>query len=172
LSGVSKASITNNTITSTQQAGIMLGVDLPANVPTNNALIANNTLTNTNMGMSGVGPTYLGAIEVMAFAANGDVMAEQVSRHVFVNVNTVTNTQRAGIWIGNVHGGALNDNTVTNYGQGWNQAIYGDHLNDGLKPYLPDAFSSGVFKWCMGEFGNTGNNPPTNSACPPSASAK
>src|SRR5262249_23064329 len=53
LSGVSKASITNNTITNTQQAGIMLGVDLPANVPTNNALIANNTLTNTNMGMSG-----------------------------------------------------------------------------------------------------------------------
>jgi hypothetical protein len=174
LSGVSKASITNNTITNTQQAGIMLGVDLPANVPTNNALIANNTLTNTNMGMSGVGPTYLGAIEVMAFAANGDVMAEQVSRHVFINGNTVNTTQRAGIWIGNVHGGAMNDNNVSGAGLSGGNLGIDDHLNNGLQPYTQEAFTSAVLAWCVVEVGVTGKgfDPLVTTLCPGSTSAK
>jgi hypothetical protein len=155
--GVSNLSVTRNTIINTQQAGIYVDVELPANVPTDRTLIEGNTLTSTNMGMSGVSPKYLGAIEVMAFAANGDVMASQLSRHVFINKNTVDTTQRAGIWIGNVHGGAVNDNEIKRYGRANGNLGINPNLNDSLKPYLSQAFASALLAWCTADIASNGN---------------
>jgi hypothetical protein len=163
-SGVSNASITHNTITNTQQAGIVLGTDLPTNVPIDKTLIANNLLTNTNMGMSGVGQSYLGAIEIMAYATNGDVMATQLNHHAFINTNTVTNTQRAGIWIGNVHGGAVNDNRLSGIGLSLGNLGIDPHLNDGLKPYASQAFAAGVLAWCTVDVAT--NSPFFVNMCP------
>ena len=104
-SGVAGIEITGNTITNTQQAGIFLGTAPPQYGPVNGALIADNTLTATNMGMSGVGTDMLSAIEVMAFGSNGNVFGGQPSRKLFINRNTITTTERTGIWVGNVADG-------------------------------------------------------------------
>jgi hypothetical protein len=155
--GVSNLSITRNTVINTQQAGIYVGVQLPANVPTDRTLIEGNTLTGTNLGMSGVGPHYLGAIEVMAYAADGDVIAPQLSRHVFINKNTVDTTQRAGIWIGNVHGGAVNDNEIKRYGRANGNLGHDPKLNDGLGPNVGQAFASALLAWCTADIASNGN---------------
>jgi len=173
-SGVSKISITHNNITNTQQAGILIGANLPQNMPTSEILIGDNRLNSINMGMSGVGPTYLGAIQIMAAAANNNVLAGQVSQHVFVNGNTVDGTQRAGIWIGNVHGGAVENNNVSNAGQAGGNLGYNDHLNNGLKDYVAQAFAAGLLTWCTVDVGSSGNtiNGPVTSLCPGSTSTK
>jgi hypothetical protein len=168
-SGVSGVQITNNTISGTQQAGIALGSELPPNVPVNNTLIANNSVIRTNMGMSGVGQSMLGAIQIMAYATNGDVMGEPINRKVFVNGNTVTATQRVGIWIGNVRGGSVgDDNKVTEFGLGKGELGVENHLNDGLQPYAPTAFRQGSVAWCVADVSGTAFN-----ICPlPAAPAK
>ena len=62
-----------NHVIGTQQAGILLDVNLAAgktqttsNGPVNNVLITSNHLYSTNMGMSGVGQAMLGAIQMWA----------------------------------------------------------------------------------------------------------
>lgn len=149
LSGVVGAEITRNTISNTQQAGIYLGTAPPQFGPANDALIAENILTATNMGMSGVGTDMLGAIEVMAFGSNGNVFGGQPTRKVFINHNTVMTTERTGIWVGNVAEGEIDSaNVISDYGLSHGNLGLTPHLNDGLQPYAPIAFKRAVFGWC------------------------
>ena len=148
-SGVAGIEITGNTITNTQQAGIFLGTAPPQYGPVNGALIADNTLTATNMGMSGVGTDMLSAIEVMAFGSNGNVFGGQPSRKLFINRNTITTTERTGIWVGNVADGEIDSaNVIRDYALSHGNLGLTPHLNDGLEPYAPIAFKRAVFGWC------------------------
>jgi hypothetical protein len=82
---------------------------------------------------------------------------------------------RAGIWIGNVHGGAVNDNDIKRYGRAQGNLGVGFHLNDGLKPYLAQAFASALLAWCTVDVGSTGNRHDvvaTNLCLPGQPSAK
>lgn len=167
-SGVSGISITDNVLNGTQQGGIVLGTDLPTYAPVDNSLIANNQLFNTNMGMSGVGQSMLGAIEVMAYATSGDVMGEQLNHHVFVKNNFVSTTQRSAVWIGNVHGGTVEANQVIDSGLALGNLGIDSHLNDGLKSYAAEAFSKPLLAWCVTDV----SGPLFNMCYPPAGLAK
>ena len=168
--GVSGASITDNYVTGTQQAGIVLSTELPSNVPIDKTLIANNHLLLTNMGMSGVGQYSLGAIQIMAWATNGNVMGKQLNRFAFINGNTVIQTQRAGIWVANMRGGALDQlNIVGGYGLSASNFGIQSHLYNGMtQADLITGFSQAVFAWCTVDFSGR-----IYSLCnPPAAPAK
>jgi hypothetical protein len=154
--GVSGIEISGNHVIGTQQAGILLDVNLVAkkgttasNGPVNNALIANNHVYSTNMGMSGVGQEMLGAIQIMGYATDGNVLNKQVTQQVLLTGNTVSNTQRAGIWIGNAYSVAMGNNDVANFGLAGSDLGNSPHLNDGLLPYVHTAFTKAMLAWCV-----------------------
>jgi hypothetical protein len=155
-SGVGGIQITGNTITNTQQAGIFVGTSLPEYGPVYKVLIGDNTLTATNMGMTGVGTDMLGAIEVMSFGSGGEknggnVFGGQSNRKVFINRNTITTTERSGIWVGNAADGEVDStNVITQYNLSHGNLGLMPHLNDGLSPYASIAFKRAVFGWCNG----------------------
>ena len=111
------AHITQNTIYGTQQAGIYLGGANESDQmqPVSGVQVTNNTLTNTIIGPSGVGFDMLGAIEVMYYQ-NGQAVSIFPNNQVFINNNIIDTTLRSAIWVGNVDGGAVKQNTVNNYG--------------------------------------------------------
>jgi hypothetical protein len=159
-SGASGMEITGNIVTGTQQAGVAVDVNLQSKGatsqgPANNTVITNNHLYSTNMGMSGIGTAMLGAIQVMGYGVDGNVLNKQVTQRVVVTGNTVIGTQRTGIWIGNVYGMAVGGNTVANYN---GERGLGDltrlkeatHLADGLVPYVRTGFSKMILGWCVG----------------------
>ena len=154
--GVSGVEIAGNHVIGTQQAGILLDVNLAAgktqttsNGPVNNVLITSNHLYSTNMGMSGVGQAMLGAIQIMGYATDGNVLNKQVNQQALLTGNVVSNTQRAGIWIGNVYGATMGDNDVANFGLAGGDLGNSPHLNDGLLPYAHTAFTKAMLAWCV-----------------------
>ena len=148
-SGVGGIRISHNVITNTQQAGIFLGTDLPGNGPVIDALIADNRLTATNLGMSGVGTDMLGAIEVMSFSQAGGVITGQPNQKIFIRGNVISGTQRSGVWIANVNSGDVDaSNSISGYGQEKTSVGIDAHLNFGIGSSLVDAFRQQVVGWC------------------------
>jgi Right handed beta helix region len=147
-SGISGIRISKNIIANTQQAGIYVGSALPQNGPVNSALISENRLTSTNMGMSGVGTGMLGAIEVMSFSMSGQTLTGQPSQKIFITNNKISQTDRTGIWIANVRSGEVGQNDITGYNAAHGELGIDPHLNFGLESYAENAFQQEVLGWC------------------------
>lgn len=154
--GVSGLEITGNQVNGTQQAGILVDANLAtregattSNGPVNNTVITDNRLLSTNMGMSGVGPGMLGAIQIMGYSIYTDVLNKQVNQRAVVEGNTVSGTLRSGIWIGNVYGLSATNNRIMGYHAAGGDLGDGPHLNDGLLPYVRTGFSKPVLGWCV-----------------------
>src|SRR5882757_1259037 len=88
----------------------------------------------------------LGAIEVMYYA---DKKAQDTpfNKGIFVNNNTVTDTQRTGIWFGNVVGGAVKDNNLSGWGQSGGSLGTNTHLPDETQACASDLFKQGIVGW-------------------------
>lgn len=154
--GVSGLEITGNQINGTQQAGILVDANLvtreggtTSNGPVNNTVIVNNRLLSTNMGMSGVGPAMLGAIQIMGYSLTTDALTKQLNQRAVVAGNTVGGTQRSGIWIGNVYGLSAANNNIMGYHAAGGDLGDGPYLSDGLLPYVRTGFSKPVVAWCV-----------------------
>lgn len=150
--GVSGLEITDNDVNGTQQAGILVDANLAtkegattSNGPANNTVITNNRLLSTNMGMSGVGPAMLGAIQIMGYSLH----TKQLNQRAVVEGNTVGGTQRSGIWIGNVYGLSAANNSIMGFHAAGGDLGEGPHLNDGLLPYVHTGFSKAMLAWCV-----------------------
>ena len=151
------AHITQNTVSGTQQAGIYVGGLASGNVaqPVSNILITNNTLTNADIGPTGVNPEMLGAIEVMYYyGPNGQAIATSPNSEVFTSNNTIDGTLRSAIWIGNVAKGAVNQNTVSNFDLSNGSLGNDHHLNNGLEKCASALFRTGLVGWFNQGVGN------------------
>ena len=85
----------------------------------------------------------------MGYATDGNVLNKQVNQQALLTGNVVSNTQRAGIWIGNVYGATMGDNDVANFGLAGGDLGNSPHLNDGLLPYAHTAFTKAMLAWCV-----------------------
>jgi hypothetical protein len=115
LSGHTGVRITNNTLTSIQEAAILCGTTGTFG-PLNNIVIENNTLNQTNLGTGVVGDTMLAAIQIFTVNSNTDLIVTEPNRNISVTNNHITDTPRTGIWIMNVAGGAVSGNVLQNTG--------------------------------------------------------
>jgi hypothetical protein len=115
LSGHTGVRITNNTLTSIQEAGILCGTTGTFG-PLNNIAIEHNTLNQTNLGTGVVGDFMLAAIQIYTVNSNTDLIVTEPNQNISVTNNHITDTPRTGIWIMNVAGGAVSGNVLQKTG--------------------------------------------------------
>jgi hypothetical protein len=115
LSGHTGVRITNNTLTSIQEAGILCGTTGTFG-PLNNIAIEHNTLNQTNLGTGVVGDFMLAAIQIYTVNSNTDLIVTEPNQNISVTNNHITDTPRTGIWMMNVAGGAVSGNVLQNTG--------------------------------------------------------
>jgi hypothetical protein len=133
LSGHTGVSITNNTLTSIQEAGIICGTGGGYGL-LSNLTIANNTLNQTNLGTGVVGGTMLAAIQILTTTtnSNGYPILTQPNQNINIWNNQITGTPRTGIWVMNVSGGVISGNVL-------NHTAY--HPWPPLKSTIPGQFN-------------------------------
>ena len=115
LSGHTGVSITSNTLTSIQEAGIICGTGDDYGL-LSNLTIANNTLNQTNLGTGVVGGTMLAAIQILTTNSDGDLILTQPNQNIYISNNQITGTPRTGIWVMNVSGGGISGNVLKHTG--------------------------------------------------------
>jgi hypothetical protein len=115
LSGHTGVSITNNTLSSIQEAGIICGTGDDYGL-LSNLTIANNTLNQTNLGTGVVGGTMLAAIQILTTNSDGDLILTQSNQNVNITNNQITGTPRTGIWVMNVSSGVISGNVLKHTG--------------------------------------------------------
>jgi Right handed beta helix region len=117
LSGHTGVSITNNTLTSIQEAGIICGTGSDSDYGLlSNFTISNNTLNQTNLGTGVVGGTMLAAIQILTTNAAGDLILTQPNQNINISNNQITSTPRTGIWVMNVSSGVISGNVLHHTG--------------------------------------------------------
>ena len=142
LSGMSGVRVAGNTITGTQQAGILLNNSLFGKEdfgPSSGDAITDNTLMQTNMGLAGIGSGMLGTIEVVTISGLGRVVGTEPNFTITITGNKTSDTPRSGIWLQNIASGTVSDNAIACTGQ--NPAV-GEHptLPTGLR--LPSDYKT------------------------------
>jgi hypothetical protein len=115
LSGHTGVSITNNTLTSIQEAGIICGTGGDFGL-LSNLTIANNTLNQTNLGTGVVGDTMLAAIQILTTNSDDDLILTQSNQNINMTNNQITGTPRTGIWVMNVSSGLISGNVLKHTG--------------------------------------------------------
>jgi hypothetical protein len=115
LSGHTGVTITNNTLTSIQEAGIICGTGGDYGL-LSNLTIANNTLTHTNLGTGVVGGTMLAAIQILTTNSDGYLILTQPNQNINITNNQITSTPRTGIWVMNVSSGVISGNVLKHTG--------------------------------------------------------
>jgi hypothetical protein len=115
LSGHTGVSITNNTLTSIQEAGVICGTGGDYGL-LSNLTIANNTLNQTNLGTGVVGGTMLAAIQILTTDSDGYLILTQPNQNINITNNQITGTPRTGIWVMNVSSGVISGNVLKHTG--------------------------------------------------------
>jgi Right handed beta helix region len=115
LSGETGVIITNNTLTSIQEAGIICGTGGDYGL-LSNLTIANNTLNHTNLGTGVVGDTMLAAIQILTTNSYDDLILTQPNQNINITNNQITGTPRTGIWVMNVSSGVISGNVLKHTG--------------------------------------------------------
>lgn len=115
LSGHTGVTITNNTLTSIQEAGIICGTGSDYGL-LSNLTIANNTLNHTNLGTGIVGGTMLAAIQILTTNSDGYLILTQPNQNINITNNQITSTPRTGIWVMNVSSGVISGNVLKHTG--------------------------------------------------------
>jgi hypothetical protein len=115
LSGETGVTITNNTLTSIQEAGIICGTGGDYGL-LSNLTIANNTLNRTNLGTGVVGDTMLAAIQILTTNSHGYLILTQPNQNINITNNQITGTPRTGIWVMNVSSGVISGNVLKHTG--------------------------------------------------------
>jgi len=115
LSGHTGVSITNNTLTSIQEAGVICGTGGDYGL-LSNLTIANNTLNQTNLGTGVVGGTMLAAIQILTTNSDGYLILTQPNQNINITNNQITGTPRTGIWVMNVSSGVISGNVLKHTG--------------------------------------------------------
>jgi hypothetical protein len=115
LSGYTGVSITNNTLTSIQEAGIICGTGGDYGL-LSNVRIANNKLDQTNLGTGVVGDTMLAAIQIFTTNSTGYLILTQPNQNIDITDNQITGTPRTGISVMNVSSGVISGNALKRTG--------------------------------------------------------
>jgi hypothetical protein len=121
--GLTGVTIEENTISSTQQAGVLMMNQLnnPASWvsgPNYNIAIVGNSLEYTNWGTGPLVPEMLAAIQLRTLNAENSpspVITEPNQGIVIYN-SQITSSPRSGIWLENASSGAVSANILTNTG--------------------------------------------------------
>jgi hypothetical protein len=115
LSGHTGVTITDNTLTSIQEAGIICGTGGYYGL-LSNVTIANNKLDQTNLGTGVVGDTMLAAIQIFTTNSTGYLILTQPNQNIDIMDNQITDTPRTGISVMNVSSGVISGNALKRTG--------------------------------------------------------
>jgi hypothetical protein len=138
LSGQVDVTITNNTLSWIQEAGIICGTNYAENTkhrgdystygPLSNINILNNHLQRTNIGVTPLGITMLAAIQILTINVQGNPVTAQCDQGISIIGNEIDETPRTGIWVMNVKSGQISGNSISNFA--YDPALpKGSHIN-------------------------------------------
>jgi hypothetical protein len=138
LSGQTGVTISNNTLSQIQEAGIECGTDYAENPkkpgsystfgPLSNIVILHNHLHRTNIGITPLGITMLAAIQILTINSEGDPASAEADEDISIIDNEIDETPRTGIWVMNIQSGQISNNLIRNFG--YDPVLpKGSHLN-------------------------------------------
>lgn len=119
LGGVSGVTVSKNTIRRTNCGGIVLHQDMASypSGPSDNIRITGNTLDSI-IGPAAVGTGAIAALGSIFALATDSAFVELKSptlTNITIDNNSITNSGRSAIWVGNVNGGSVRGNTISAY---------------------------------------------------------
>ena len=162
LGGVSGVTVRQNTVRRSDCGGIVAHQDLASYPvgPAENLLIEGNTV-DTAIGAPAVGTgtvAALASIFVLTTDPNFNFISSEPNTNITVQSNYVINSGRAGIWISNASGAAVQDNLIEGVNLHPEQAFYG--VDSQLIPQLTQNFKLPVVVQSSSGVTITGNVEP------------
>jgi hypothetical protein len=147
LSGQTGVTISNNTLSQIQEAGILCGTDYSGNPkkpgiystfgPLSNIVILHNHLHRTNIGITPIGITMLAGIQILTINSEGGPASAKADEDISIIDNEIDETPRTGIWVMNIQSGEISNNLIRNFG--YDPVIpKGSHLNSGFDVTVTD----------------------------------
>jgi hypothetical protein len=138
LSGQTGVTISNNTLSLIQEAGILCGTNYAENPkqpgtystfgPISNIIILQNHLHRTNIGITPLGITMLAAIQILTINSEGGPASVKADENISIIDNEIDETPRTGIWVMNIQSGQISNNLIRNFG--YDPVLpKGSHLN-------------------------------------------
>jgi hypothetical protein len=126
LSGQTGVTITNNTLSEIQEAGILFGTNYSGNPnqpgnfstfgPVSNIFIQQNHLHRTNIGTGPLGITMLAAIQILTINLDGMPATAEANQSIYILDNEIDETPRTGIWVMNTGSGEISKNKIHRWG--------------------------------------------------------
>jgi hypothetical protein len=147
LSGQTGVTISNNTLSQIQEAGIVCGTNYAENPkkpgsystfgPLSNIVILHNQLHRTNIGITPIGITMLAAIQILTINSEGGPASAEADEDISIIGNEIQETPRTGIWVMNIQSGEISNNDILDFG--YHPVIpKGSHLNSGFDVTVTD----------------------------------
>jgi hypothetical protein len=135
LSGQTGVTISNNTLSEIQEAGIVCGTNYSEKNgsystygPLSNVFILDNNLRRTNIGTTPIGVTMLAAIQILTINSAGGPASVAADEDISIIGNEIQETARTGIWVMNIQSGEISNNVILDFG--YHPVIpKGSHLN-------------------------------------------